>query len=84
MRAKKIPEIRILYPTQLIQISLPSECFVQGTSDPKVFHSPGQTHFYRKEEQEVIEQALALTTLMHKEIKSQAVQYGQMKCNLLP
>ena len=44
--------------------SLPSERFGQGTSDPKVFHSPGQTHFYSKEEQAVIEQA------QYKEIKS--------------
>ena len=62
--------------------SLPPECFGQGTSGPKVQHCPGQTHFYRKEEQEVIEQAPAWAKLMYKEIKSQAVQYGQMKVQL--
>ena len=39
--------------------SLPPECFGQGTSGPKVQHCPGQTHFYSKEEQEVIEQTPA-------------------------
>ena len=62
--------------------SLPPECFGQGTSGPKVLHCPGQTHFYSKEEQEVIEQAPAWAKLMYKEIKSQAVQYGQMKVQL--
>ena len=62
--------------------SLPPKCFGQGTSGPNVLYCPGQTHFYSKEEQEVIEQAPAWAKLMYKEIKSQAVQYGQMKVQL--
>ena len=62
--------------------SLPSECFGQWTIDLKVFHSPGQTHFYSKEEQEVIEQAPVWAKLKYKEIKWQAVLYGQMKVQL--
>ena len=55
----------VSHPTQ--PSSLPPECFGQRTSDPKVFHSLGQTHFYSKEEQEVIEQAPAWAKLMFKE-----------------
>ena len=67
----------VSHPTQ--PSSLPPEYFGQRTSDPKVFHSPGQTHFYSKEEQEVIQQAPAWAKLMFKEIKSQAVLYGQVQ-----
>ena len=67
----------VSHPT--IPSSLPPECFGQGTSGLKVLHCPGQTQFYSKEEQEVIEQAQAWAKLMYKEIKSQAVQYGQIK-----